>query len=77
MIGYKLSESEKDLIQGQYYTPYQFFNCVQDIDGTYFLFLSDEDKLSLSQTNWEWLLSLQEEEYTPPIAPEFTLGEEV
>jgi hypothetical protein len=77
MLGYILKNDEKDLIQGQYYAPYQFFNCVQDINGTYFLFLSDEDKLSLSQTNWEWLLSLPEEEYIPPIAPEFPLREEV
>jgi hypothetical protein len=77
MIGYTLTPEQKDLIQGQYYAPYQFFNCVQDINGAYFLFLSDEDKLSLSQTNWGWLLSLPEEEYTPPIAPEFPLREEV
>ena len=77
MLGYILKNDEEDLIQGQYYAPYQFFNCVQDINGTYFLFLSDEDKLSLSQTNWEWLLSLPEEEYTPPIASEFPLREEV
>jgi hypothetical protein len=76
-IGYTLTESEYNQVQGQYYTEYQFFNCVADINGTYFLFLSDEDKLSLSQTNWEWLLSLPEEEYTPPIAPEFPLREEV
>ena len=76
-IGYILTENEHTKVQGQFYTPYEFFNCVADINGTYFIFLSDENKLSLSETNWEWLLSLQEEEYTPPIAPEFPLREEV
>ena len=77
MIGYTLTPDQYTQVQGQYYTEYQFFNCVLSIDNVWFLFLSDEDKLSLSQTNWEWLLSLPEEEYTPSIAPEFPLREEV
>jgi hypothetical protein len=72
MLGYKLTNEEKDSIQGQYYTDSQFFNCVQDINGTWFLFLSDQDKQQiLNDTTWNWILTLPEAEYTPPPAPPF------
>ena len=70
-IGYILTNSEKDQLQGQYYSPYQFFNCVADIDGTWFLFLSQEDKIDLINTEWDWVLSLPEGQYVPPPAPPF------
>ena len=68
-IGYILTNSEKDQLQGQYYTPYQFFNCVLSIDNVWFLFLSDEDKAELVNTEWNWILTLPEGEYTPPPPP--------
>ena len=71
MIGYILSDSEKEQIQGQYYTPYQFFNCVQDINGVWFLFLSDEDKPEVEASQYAWVLNLPEGEYTPPTPPPF------
>jgi len=70
-IGYTLTESEYNQVQGQYYTPYQFFNCVADINGTWFLFLSQEDKIELINTQWEWVISLPLEEYVPPPPPPF------
>jgi hypothetical protein len=71
MIGYTLTPEQKDLIQGQYYAPYQFFNCVLSIDNVWFLFLSDEDKAEVVNTEWSWILTLPEAEYTPPPAPPF------
>jgi hypothetical protein len=71
MIGYICTPEEKDLIQGQYYTPYQFFNCVQDIDETWFLFLSDEDKPEVAASQYAWVLDLPVGEYVPPIPPPF------
>ena len=70
-IGYTLSESEYNQVQGQYYTPYQFFNCVTDISGTWFLFLSDEDKPEVEASEYAWVLDLPEAEYIPPPAPPF------
>lgn len=70
-IGYILSDSEKDQVQGQYYSEYQFFNCVADINGTWFLFLSDEDKQVVATTVWSWILDLPEGEYVPPPPPPF------
>jgi hypothetical protein len=71
MIGYILTTQQYNQIQGQYYTPYQFFNCVQDIDNVWFLFLSDEDKLEVQATEYAWLLELPEGEYIPPPPPPF------
>ena len=71
MIGYQLTEEQKDLIQGQYYAPYQFFNCVLSIDNVWFLFLSDEDKAVVSTTEWDWILTLLEGQYVPPPSPPF------
>jgi hypothetical protein len=70
-IGYQLSESEYNQVQGQYYTEYQFFNCVADINGVWFLFLSDEDKQVVATTEWAWVLDLPEAEYIPPPPPPF------
>jgi len=71
MIGYILTESEYAQVQGQYYTEYQFFNCVADINGVWFLFLSDEDKAEVSITEYAWVLDLPEAEYIPPTPPPF------
>ena len=70
-IGYTLTQDEYNQVQGQYYTEYQFFNCVQDINGVWFLFLSDEDKEVVATTEWAWILDLPEAEYIPPPPPPF------
>jgi len=71
MIGYILTNKEYNQVQGQYYTEYQFFNCVLSIDNVWFLFLSDEDKQVVATTEWAWILDLPEAEYVPPIPPPF------
>ena len=71
MLGYILSNEQKDQVQGQFYTPYEFFNCVQDINGVWFLFLSQQDKETILGTEWSWILTLPEGEYVPPPAPPF------
>jgi hypothetical protein len=71
MIGYILTPQEKDQIQGQYYTTYQFFNCVQDINGVWYLMLSDEDQPEVEASQYAWVLDLPQGEYTPPLPPPF------
>jgi len=71
MIGYILTEQQKDAIQGVYYGSYVFFNCVQDINGVWYLFLSQQDKEEILNTEWDYLLTLPEAEYIPPPAPPF------
>jgi hypothetical protein len=71
MIGYILTTEQKEQIQGQYYTPSAFLNCVQDINGVWFLFLSQQDKEYIVGTDYAWLLTLPEGEYVPPVPPPF------
>ena len=58
-------------MQGQFYTPEQFFNCVADINGVWYLFLSTQDKEDILNTSWNWILTLPEGEYIAPPAPPF------
>jgi hypothetical protein len=69
MIGYVLTLEQKEQIQGQFYTPYEFFNCVQDINKVWFLFLSVQDKEQVVNTEFKWVLNLPESEYVPPVNP--------
>ena len=71
MIGYILTNEQYTQVQGQFYTASQFFNCVADIDGTWFLFLSDQDKPEVAATEYAWVLDLPEAEYIPPTPPPF------
>lgn len=71
MIGYILTTEQEEQLQGQYYSPYQFFNCVQDINDVWFTFLSEQDKAEVAPTEWAWILQLPEGEYTPPLPPPF------
>lgn len=68
MIGYILTIEQKEQIQGVYFTPDIFFNCVQDINGVWFLFLSEQDKEVL-QSEYDWILELPKGEYTPKPSP--------
>lgn len=73
MIGYTLTTDQYEQIQGQYYTSSQFFNCVQDIDGTWFLILSDQDKPEVEASQYAWVLTLPQAEYIPPPPPPFPI----
>jgi hypothetical protein len=69
MIGYKLTIEEKEKIQGVFFTNDVFFNCVQDIEGNWFLFLSDQDIDQLPD-EYKYLLDLPLGLYMPPPQPE-------
>ncbi len=71
MIGYTLTADQYEQIQGQYYTSSQFFNCVVDIDGVWFLFLSEQDNPEVEASEYAWVLDLPEAEYIPPPPPPF------
>jgi hypothetical protein len=74
MIGYTLTPDQYEQIQGQYYTESQFFNCVTDIEGTWFLFLSEQDKEEIfTNMQLHWILDLPEAEYIPPPPPSFPI----
>jgi len=67
MNAVKLTIAQKEQLQGVYFAENIFFNCVQDINGDWFVFLSEEDKLYLRNTEFEWLNSEIETTYIPPI----------
>ena len=67
MNGIKLTTTQKEQLQGVYFAENIFFNCVQDINGDWFTFLSEDDKLYLRNTEFEWLNSETEVTYEPPI----------
>lgn len=69
MIGYILTTEEQAQVQGQFYSPYEFFNCVQDINDIWYLFLSEQDETQIALTDWNWLLDLPEGEYIPKPTP--------
>jgi hypothetical protein len=71
MIGYTLKPDQYEQIQGQYYTSSQFFNCVQDINATWFLILSEQDMPEVEASAYAWILDLPQAEYIPPIPPPF------
>ncbi len=74
MIGYTLTNDQYNQIQGQYYTSSQFFNCVQDINGVWFLFLSEQDKEEVfTNMQCHWILDLPEAEFIPPPTPPFPI----
>jgi hypothetical protein len=68
MIGYILTEEQKDAIQGVLFCDAIFFNCVQDVNDVWFLFLSKQDKTLLPQ-EYLYLLDLPQGEYIPKPTP--------
>ena len=65
MIGYILTIEQKEAIQDVFFATDIFFNCVQDINDIWFLFLSEQDKAILPQ-EYQYLLDLPQGEYVPP-----------
>lgn len=67
MEGKKLTIEQKEAIQGVFFNENTFFNCVQDINGEWFIFISEDDKLYLRNTEFEWLNNETEVTYVPPV----------
>ena len=69
MIGYILTQEQRDSIQGKVFASCKFFHCVQDINDVWFLFLTAEDEAEVAVTEYAWLLECTQGEYTPPPPP--------
>lgn len=77
MIGYILTEEQAVDLKRVFFNQETFFWPVRDInsdpefgyEGIPFLLLSEEDKQSITGTEWEWILSLPTGEYVPPLSP--------
>jgi len=73
IIGYILTIEQKDSIQGVEFAPYEIFSCVQDINDIWYTFLTEEQKVLILDTQWNWILTLPEAEYIPPPPPPFPI----
>lgn len=65
MIGYELTEIEKQTIQEQFYTEWQQFSCALDINDKWYLVLSNQDKKILIDNTYSWILDLPQSEFVP------------
>jgi hypothetical protein len=65
MIGYILTETQKDLIQGQFYSEWQVFSCALDINDVWFIILTSQDEVEVAKSQYSWILALPKGEYVP------------
>ena len=69
MEGRIVTNEQAEQLQGVFIDADTFFNFVQDINGIYFLFLSEQDEADIAQTEYASLLSIPLSPYTPPPTP--------
>lgn len=73
MIGYIFNEEQYKEVQGKEFAPFERFNCVQDINGVWFNFVSEQQIPQLEASQYAWVLDLPQAEYTPPPSPDFPI----
>lgn len=56
-------------LEGTFIDSDTFFHFVQDINEEWFLILSEQDEIDVTQTEWSYLLDLPLEEYVAPPSP--------
>ena len=66
-----VTNDQAEQLQGVFIDADTFFNFVQDINGIYFLFLSEQDEIDISQTQYDYLLEIPLSPYIPPPSPPF------
>jgi len=71
MEGRIVTTEQAEQLQGVFIDDDTFFNFVKDINGIYFLFLSEQDEIDIAQTEYAPLLQIPLSPYTPPPAPPF------
>jgi len=64
-----VTTEQAEQLQGIFIDSDTFFNFVQDINGIYFLFLSEQDEADIAQTEYAPLLKIPLSPYTPPPTP--------
>ena len=69
MEGRIVTEQQANELQGVFIDADTFFNFVQDIDGKYFMFTSEQDEVEIANTQYAYLLDIPLSPYTPPPTP--------
>ena len=67
MLGRKLTIEQANQINGVFVSPETFINVVYDINDNPFIFLSEYWDQQLLNTEFEYLVHILKEEYTPKI----------
>lgn len=70
MIVYVLTEEEKNLLVGQFFTPNDKFNPVLDGDDPSDWVISEEEVLQNQYEVFNWIKDLPTKEWVPPVYPE-------
>ena len=65
MIGYELTNIQKDNIQGKSYSNWQVFSCALSINDVWYIILSEQDKSEIIDTEYSWILYLPQSEFIP------------
>lgn len=71
MEGRIVTNEQAEQLQGVFIDADTFFNFIQDINGVYFLFLSEQDKEDIAQTEYAPLLQIPLSPYVAPPPPPF------
>ena len=66
MEGRIVTNQQAEQLQGVFIDADTFFNFVQDINGIYFLFLSEQDEQDIAKTEYAYLLEIPLSLYIPP-----------
>lgn len=69
MEGRIVTNQQAEELQGVFFDSDTFFNFVQDINDVYFLFLSEQDEIDISNTQYAYLLDIPLSPYTPKPSP--------
>ncbi len=64
-----VTNEQAEQLQGVFFDADTFFNFVQDINGIYFLFLSEQDEVDVAKSEYASLLQIPLSPYTPPPTP--------
>lgn len=62
---YRLTEIQANQLRGKEFAPDSFFNPVQDENGNWFI--SNEEVNQCVNSEFDWVKSLEEGQYTPPV----------
>lgn len=64
-----VTNEQAEQLQGVFFDADTFFNFVQDINGIYFLFLSEQDEQDIARTEYAPLLQIPLSPYVAPPTP--------
>ena len=69
MEGRIVTNQTTESLQGVFFDSDTFFNFVQDINGVYFLFLSESDEADIKPTQYAYLLDIPLSPFEPKPTP--------